>query len=104
MDAQQFLSEFGLIANAPGGIKRLRELILTLAFKGDLCSHSDGSSDLLLMDIERQRLAFNGESRKQRLTRLSTETENIDGPYEIRQIQIASAPRRACRMTSAGVR
>ncbi len=83
MDAQQFLSEFGLIANAPGGIKRLRELILTLAFKGDLCSHSDGSSDLLLMDIERQRLAFNGESRKQRLTRLSTETENIDGPYEI---------------------
>lgn len=27
MDAQQFLAEFGHIANAPGGITRLRELL-----------------------------------------------------------------------------
>lgn len=36
MDAQQFLAEFGPIANAPGGIVRLRELILALAVQGRL--------------------------------------------------------------------
>jgi len=36
MDAQQFLAEFGHIANAPGGIERLRELVLHLAVTGKL--------------------------------------------------------------------
>lgn len=36
MDAQQFLAEFGHIANAPGGIQQLRELILQLAICGKL--------------------------------------------------------------------
>ncbi len=36
MDAQQFLAEFGYIASAPGGIQRLRELILQLAICGKL--------------------------------------------------------------------
>lgn len=36
MDAQQFLAEFGHTANAPGGVARLRELILHLAVSGDL--------------------------------------------------------------------
>jgi type I restriction enzyme S subunit len=36
MDAQQFLAEFGHIANAPGGVVRLRELVLHLAVSGDL--------------------------------------------------------------------
>ncbi|MGE6606180.1 restriction endonuclease subunit S [Halomonas sp. NPDC076908] len=38
MDAQQFLAEFGHIANAPGSVARLRELILHLAASGDLIS------------------------------------------------------------------
>jgi type I restriction enzyme, S subunit len=83
MDAQQFLAEFGHIANAPGGVARLRELILSLAFKGELCPPSDESSDALLDDIERQRLDFNGETRKQRLTRQSSTSEAVVGPYEI---------------------
>lgn len=83
MDAQQFLAEFGHIANAPGGVARLRELILSLAFKGELCLPSDDSSDALLDDIERQRLDFNGETRKQRLTRQSITSETVVGPYEI---------------------
>lgn len=83
MDARQFLAEFGHIANAPGGVAKLRELILSLAFKGELCPHSSESSDELLKAIERQRLAFNGETRKQRLTRKSDETEKSGGPYEI---------------------
>lgn len=36
MNSQQFLAEFGHIANAPGGIARLRNLILHLAASGDL--------------------------------------------------------------------
>lgn len=36
MDAQQFLAEFGHIANAPGGIGKLRELVIQLAISGRL--------------------------------------------------------------------
>lgn len=36
MDAQQFLAEFGHIANAPGGVQQLQNLILQLAIQGKL--------------------------------------------------------------------
>lgn len=36
MDAQQFLAEFGHVANAPGGIGKLRELVIQLAISGRL--------------------------------------------------------------------
>ena len=36
MDAQQFLKAFGHVANAPGGVEKLRELILSLAVTGKL--------------------------------------------------------------------
>ncbi|MEM5345793.1 restriction endonuclease subunit S [Paraburkholderia azotifigens] len=36
MDAQQFLAEFSYIANAPGGVERLRTLVLQLAVQGRL--------------------------------------------------------------------
>lgn len=36
MDAQQFLAEFGHIANAPGGVGKLRELVIQLAISGRL--------------------------------------------------------------------
>lgn len=36
MDAQRFLAEFGHIANAPGGVGRLRELVIQLAISGRL--------------------------------------------------------------------
>lgn len=53
MDAQQFLADFGHIANAPGGIRRLRELILQLAVQGKLIvsTASDVSSRVLLDDV-----------------------------------------------------
>lgn len=40
MDAQRFLAEFGHIANAPGGVGRLRELVLRLAVQGKLVASS----------------------------------------------------------------
>lgn len=36
MDAQRFLAAFGHIANAPGGVVRLRELVFSLASEGKL--------------------------------------------------------------------
>lgn len=41
MDAPQFLAEFGHIANAPGGVGRLRELVCRLAVQGKLVPQSD---------------------------------------------------------------
>lgn len=41
MDAQQFLAEFGHIANAPGGVARLRELILALSVQGRIVPQDD---------------------------------------------------------------
>ena len=81
MDAQQFLAEFGHLANAPGGVGRLRELILALAFKGELCPQSQSRVDDLLEDIEQQRNASNVETRKQRLVRQGTSGTQADGPY-----------------------
>ena len=49
MDAKQFLAEFGHIADAPGGIGKLRELILSLAFKGLLCPPSNETSASLIL-------------------------------------------------------
>lgn len=54
MDTQQFLAEFGHIANAPRGISKLRELILELAIRGELLTTSDSATNArtLLSEIE----------------------------------------------------
>ncbi|MBK1890081.1 restriction endonuclease subunit S [Undibacterium sp. 14-3-2] len=58
MDAQQFLVEFGHIANAPGGIGKLRQLILELAIRGQLLTAPDRAANarILLSEIESFRL------------------------------------------------
>lgn len=60
MDAQQFLAEFGHIANAPGGVARLRELILQLALTGRLVDQrpEDSNVDNALAELSRQRQAL----------------------------------------------
>lgn len=51
MDAKQFLSEFGHIANAPGGVVKLRELVLLLAISGRLTERvADDTSALELIE------------------------------------------------------
>jgi type I restriction enzyme S subunit len=63
MDAQQFLAEFGHIANAPGGVARLRELILTFAVLGKLVPQSqDEFIDFQKMaEVEKQKLTGTSE-------------------------------------------
>jgi len=83
MDAQQFLVEFGHIANAPGGVERLRELVLSLAFKGMLCPHAAESSEALFEDIERQRQIFGGETRKQLIIRQNYAIADTLIPHDV---------------------
>ena len=58
MDAQQFLAEFGHIANAPGGVGKLRELVLQLAISGRLTERVEGdtsASVLIEANMRRQK-------------------------------------------------
>jgi type I restriction enzyme, S subunit len=57
MDAQQFLAEFGHIANAPGGISQLRQMIYQLAVTGSLTPRGDSTEDAsqLVSNIEQER-------------------------------------------------
>lgn len=55
MDAQQFLAEFGHIVNAPGGVGRLRELVLQLAISGRLINRVPGDASALeLIEMNRR--------------------------------------------------
>ena len=64
MDAKQFLAEFGHIASAPGGIARLRELVLYLAITGRIVQQnpSEEHAEKLLQRIRQQ--AENSSSKK----------------------------------------
>lgn len=64
MDAQQFLAEFSHIANAPGGVARLRELVLQLAIQGKL-----------VQQFLEDKIDFNHTT--------PLEGSNISGPYQI---------------------
>ena len=83
METQQFLAEFGHIANAPGGVGQLRDLILSLAFTGSLCERSQESIEELLDYLDRQRRATNIETRKQRLARNAADVDRSNGPHAI---------------------
>jgi type I restriction enzyme, S subunit len=63
MDAQQFLAEFGHIANAPDGASRLRELVLQLAISGGLAlrEQTDTPVDESLAGVAADRVAFEAE-------------------------------------------
>lgn len=64
MDAQRFLAEFGHIANAPGGVARLRELVLHLAVSGDLVATESSVDALPLLDAIEQQKREHPEKKK----------------------------------------
>jgi type I restriction enzyme S subunit len=55
MDIKQFLAEFKHIILVPDGIKYLREMILSLAFQGNLTQHVNEDASSLLISLEKQR-------------------------------------------------
>lgn len=66
MDAQQFAAEFGHIADTPGGVARLRELVLRLAVSGCLTNqleNEDAFSFLNEIASHQEKLGKAGEIR-----------------------------------------
>lgn len=63
MDAQQFLAEFGHIANAPGGVGKLRELAIQLAISGRLVERieSEGAASHAVEAASALRCAYEAD-------------------------------------------
>ncbi len=83
MDARQFLAEFRHIANAPGGIQQLREMIYQLAITGTITPQveEDGDARTLLADIAALRARLISEKAYKRLPKL--ESEALDVPTSV---------------------
>lgn len=75
MDAQQFLAEFGHIANAPGGIGQLRQMIYQLAVTGSLTPRGENpeGADQLLSRIEQERQRLIRAKEYKRILQLENE-------------------------------
>lgn len=84
MDAQQFLAEFGHIANAPSGVDRLRDMILDLAIQGRLTFSSESrESTLGLLDTIRNWRASQGQSRRGTRAKYEVPTSDLDRRFSI---------------------
>lgn len=83
MDAHQLVAEFGHIANAPGGLASLRQMIYQLAITGSLTPRGNSAEDagLLLARIveERQRLVRAKKYKRM----LKLESERVRPPQGI---------------------
>jgi type I restriction enzyme S subunit len=68
MDTQTFLDNFSTIADAPGGVDRLRKLILELAVRGHLVPHTNEDASHLLTEATaaKQRLVEEGATKRPR--------------------------------------
>ncbi|SUX29401.1 restriction endonuclease subunit S [Chromobacterium vaccinii] len=75
MDAQQFLAEFGHIANAPDGIAQLRQMIYQLAVTGSLTARGENEDDAgeLLASISEARQRLIRGKKYKRMLKLESE-------------------------------
>ena len=84
--SELLLKHFDLLATAPGGVARLRELILTLAVRGKLVPQdpADEPSSVLLQKIraEKDRLIAEGKIKRDKPLPLITDEEK---PFELPQ-------------------
>ena len=83
MDVQQFLTEFGHIANAPKGVVQLRQMIYQLAVTGSLTPRDDKSTTAshLLFSIEQERQRLIHAKKYKRM--LELESESVRPPKGI---------------------
>ena len=83
MDAKQFLAEFGPIVNAPGGVQRVRELVLQLAIQGKIVEQDfTYSSKAELLEIYKQKTKILKKDKFKALFS-KLDTSNIDCPFSI---------------------
>lgn len=83
MDSQQFLAEFGHIANAPGGIAQLRQMVYQLAVIGSLTARGEAAEDAgqLLAAVAEERQQLIRAKKYKRM--LELESESISPPNGI---------------------
>ena len=84
MDAQQFLADFGHIANAPGGVARLREMVLALAVQGRLIAQDLNGSPAseLLKNITAGKRDVSKKNSKSKLPNTLSKINTSDMPFE----------------------
>jgi type I restriction enzyme S subunit len=75
MDAQQFLAEFGHIANAPGGLSQLRDLVLHFAVTGKLVQQTatDEHAEKVLERMGQYAAERNSKKRGRSAKKISTQ-------------------------------
>lgn len=85
MDAQQFLAEFGHIANASGGIGQLRQMIYQLAITGKLTIQlpSDGDAGQLIADITAHRERLIAKKQYKRMPKIESKTIEIPSAIDL---------------------
>lgn len=80
MDAQKFLADFGHIANAPGGVTRLRELILYFAVSGKLAAQNPSEEDAekVLQRMRKYSATSHSKKRSKASKKISSEKLSIN--------------------------
>ncbi|ODS64035.1 MAG: hypothetical protein ABS37_10900 [Acidovorax sp. SCN 65-108] len=95
MDKRMLLSNLDVMATAPGGVARLRELILTLAVQGKLVSQdpADEPASVLLQKIraEKDRLMAEGKSKRDKpLAEIGEEEKPFELPQGWEWVRLGS--------------
>lgn len=85
MDAQQFLAEFGHVANAPGGVEQLRQMIYQLAITGTLTlqASADGNARELLAEIGTLREQLVRDKKYKRLPKLEAQALSVPNGIDL---------------------
>ena len=84
MNHETFFENLELLADAPNGVQKLRELILQLAIQGKLATQNpyDESASILLENIKNEKDQFVKEKKKKKSIPL-TAVESNEIPYNL---------------------
>jgi len=83
MNQETFFENFELLADAPNGVQKLRELILQLAVQGKLVPHdpNDETAEVLFEKINAERFKLVNERKIKKKVEISIEEDEI--PYKL---------------------
>ena len=103
MTPGEFLNEFGAVANAPGGVQRLREMILQLAVQGKLVEQNpeDEPASELLKKISKEKAELIKKGKVKKQNQLP-EIREDEKPFEIPEGWAWSSLGYVCQRISDG--